>query len=130
MVGSPGLNVLDLIGIAVWGIGFIIEVQADRELTRFLAAPEHVDKVCDRGLWRYSRHPNYFGETLLWVGIYLIAVASGPGVWALFSPLIVAVMFVHPTGYPRLERASRAKRPDYAAYAARTRAFLPWSPKT
>ena len=129
MVGPPGLHLLDLMGITLWLIGFAVEARADLELVRFLRDPDHGHAVCDEGLWRYSRHPNYFGNLLLWSGAYVIAVGSGPGMWTLFSPVIVASLFIHPTGYPRLERSILAHRPDYAAYIRRTNAFFPGHPR-
>ena len=83
----------------------------------------------DRGLWRLTRHPNYFGDFCVWWGLYLIAVAGGAG-WTIFSPLLLSFLLLKVSGVTLLEKSISDRRPDYAAYQARTSSFFPWPPKT
>ena len=82
----------------------------------------------DSGLWRYTRHPNYFGDALLWWGLYLLAAASPAGIWAIGSPLLMTVLLMRVSGVTLLEQ-SLGQRPEYREYIARTQAFFPWRPK-
>ncbi len=122
------LGLLDYAGAVVWGIGFIFEVVADRQLARFKADRSKRGKVLDTGLWRYTRHPNYFGEAMLWWGFYLIAIGAG-GWWTLFAPLLMTYLLLKVSGVALLEADIQERRPDYRAYIARTSAFVPWRPK-
>ncbi len=122
------LGLLDYAGAVVWGIGFIFEVVADRQLARFKADRSKRGKVLDTGLWRYTRHPNYFGEAMLWWGFYLIAIGAG-GWWTLFAPLLMTYLLLKVSGVALLESDIQERRPDYRAYIARTSAFVPWRPK-
>ena len=83
----------------------------------------------DRGLWRLTRHPNYFGDFCVWWGLYLIASSSGAG-WTIFSPLLMSFLLLKVSGVTLLEKTISDRRPDYAAYQARTSSFFPWPPKT
>lgn len=128
-VRSPRpLGALDLAAVAVFLVGLAIETLADAQLARFRAEPASRGRVLDRGLWRYSRHPNYFGEALVWWGIWLAAAAGGGG-WTIFSPLLMTFLLVRVSGVPLLEERLVASRPGYAEYARRTSAFVPWPPK-
>ncbi len=129
MAGSTPINVFDYLGILLWSTGMLFETAADIQLARFKADPANQGKVLDSGLWRYTRHPNYFGETCVWWGYYLIALAAG-GVWAIVSPVIMTVMLLRVSGVPLLERDMDARRPGYRDYAERTNAFIPGPPKT
>jgi steroid 5-alpha reductase family enzyme len=127
---APPLGPLDVAGIALWVLGFSVEVVADRQKTAFNRNPENRDKWIDTGLWSYSRHPNYFGEILLWSGIALsgASVFSGSEWWALVSPIFVAILLTKISGIPLLDRKAFSKwghNPDYLAYRKRTRALLP-----
>ena len=122
------LGLLDYAGAVVWGIGFIFEVVADRQLARFKADRSKRGKVLDTGLWRYTRHPNYFGEAMLWWGFYLIAIGAGSW-WTLFAPLLMTFLLLKVSGVTLLEADIQERRPDYRAYIARTNAFVPWRPK-
>jgi steroid 5-alpha reductase family enzyme len=117
------------IGIALWLVGFLFETIGDAQLARFRADPASAGKVLDRGLWRYTRHPNYFGDACLWWGLYLIASATLAGAWAFFAPLIMTGLLLKLSGVPMLERHLAKTRPGYADYIARTSAFLPWPPR-
>jgi steroid 5-alpha reductase family enzyme len=120
---SP-LGVLDAAGavLAVLGIG--IEAVADAQLMRFKSDPANAGRVLDRGLWRYSRHPNYFGELLVWWGFFAIALGAGAW-WTLFAPLLMTLLLLKVSGVALLEKDIGARRPAYREYMARTNAFLP-----
>lgn len=119
------------VGIALIVSGWVIESIADRQLAAFRAAPAHRGQVCDRGLWKYSRHPNYFGEWLIWCGFAALAWPAPHGPWALLAPAVMYLMLTRVTGIPHAERQSlRSRGERYAAYQARTSAFFPWFPRT
>jgi steroid 5-alpha reductase family enzyme len=118
------LNPLDYGGIALWAFGFLFESIGDFQLARFKREPENRGKVMDRGLWRYTRHPNYFGEFCLWWGFYLIAAAAG-GWWALVSPLLLSFLLLKVSGVALLEKDIGSRRTSYRDYIARTPAFFP-----
>jgi len=122
------LNALDLLGAAVWLAGFALESVADRQLDRFVADPANRGKIMDRGLWRYSRHPNYFGEVTMWWGLYLVAL-SVPWGWAsIIGPLTITYIILFVSGVPMTERFME-KNPAFADYRRRTSAFVPWFPR-
>ena len=104
--------------------GFLFETVADWQLTRFKANPDNQGKVMDRGLWRNTRHPNYFGEACLWWGFWLIAASAG-GWWTMFSPLLMTVLLLKVSGVALLEKDISERRPAYRDYIARTNAFFP-----
>ena len=107
-----------------WVFGFTFEVLADWQLQRFKAVPSNQGRVLRQGLWRYTRHPNYFGECCLWWGLYLIAVAAG-GWWSIVSPLLMTLLLLKVSGVALLEQTIGDRRPGYADYVRRTSAFLP-----
>ncbi len=125
---SRPLNGLDLLGLAVWLFGLAWESIGDWQLTRFKANPANRGAVMDAGLWKYSRHPNYFGECCLWWGYYLIAVAAGAW-WSLPGPLLMTFLLLKVSGVALLEKDIGDRRPAYADYIRRTHAFLPGKPK-
>jgi steroid 5-alpha reductase family enzyme len=125
----PGLTLLDFLGAAVWAVGFAFETVADRQLRTFLADPANRGRVMDRGLWRYSRHPNYFGDSLIWWGIFLVAAATPWGWTTVFSPLLMTFFLVKVSGVPMLEEALARRREGYREYMERTSSFIPWPPK-
>jgi len=122
--GSAPLNTLDGIGLSLWLFGFGFEAVGDWQLARFKSDPANRGQVMDHGLWRYTRHPNYFGEACLWWGYYLIALAAG-GWWTLFAPLLMSVLLIRVSGVALLEKDMSERRPAYRNYVARTNAFLP-----
>lgn len=124
---SPGWNWLDAIGLVVWTAGFLFEAVGDWQLARFKSDPANANRVMDRGLWRYTRHPNYFGDCCVWWGIYLIA-ATGGASWTIASPLLMTVLLLKVSGVSLLESTIIDRRPDYAQYQAQTSAFFPWPP--
>lgn len=121
------LTPLDLAGAAVWFVGFAIEAVADVQLALFKRKPQNAGVVMDRGLWHYSRHPNYFGDAVAWWGLGLIGLATGAW-WSLAGPLVLTVYLMRVSGVP-VERRLRQTRPAYAAYVECTSAFVPRPPK-
>jgi steroid 5-alpha reductase family enzyme len=126
---SPALGPLAMIGALLAIIGIAVETVADLQLTRFKADPENATSVMDRGLWRYTRHPNYFGDTCTWWGLFLIAAETSSGRWALPGPLLLTWTLSRWSGAPLVEHKLRRTRPGYEAYVARTSSFVPWFPK-
>ena len=126
---GAGLGPFDFAGIALFLVGFLFEAVGDAQLANFRANPANRGKVCDAGLWRYSRHPNYFGDATLWWGFYLVACGVPGGAWTIASPLVMTVLLLKVSGVALLERGLSSTKPGYAAYIARTSAFLPWFPK-
>ncbi|MBM4197893.1 MAG: DUF1295 domain-containing protein [Gammaproteobacteria bacterium] len=122
------LTLLDGIGVALFAAGFLFEAVADWQLLRFQRAGDAERGVMDRGLWRYSRHPNYFGESLLWWGLGLIAAAGGAW-WTLAGPALLTFLLLRVSGVALTERDIATRRPDYQAYLRRTSAFLPRPPR-
>jgi steroid 5-alpha reductase family enzyme len=109
--------------LAIFGI--LYEAVADAQLARFRADGANAGKVMDRGLWRYSRHPNYFGELCTWWGLYAIACETPYGAWSLPGPLLLTFLLTRVSGAPTTEPHLHRTRPDYAAYKQRTSAFIP-----
>ena len=124
-----GLGALDWAGAAVWAVGLFFEAVGDAQLARFKADPANRGKVMDRGLWRYTRHPNYFGDFCVWWGIWLVAVASGSAWWTAVGPLVMSVLLIRVSGAALLERSLAHRREGYAEYIARTSGFFPRSPR-
>ncbi len=124
---GSGLIWLDFLAIAIWGVGILFESVGDYQLARFKARPGSEDEVMDSGLWRYTRHPNYFGDFCVWWGHYLVAVAAG-GWWTLFSPLVMSFLLMRFSGVTLLEKTITSRRPGYADYVARTNTFFPGPP--
>ena len=121
------LIVVNVVGIVIWGIGFFFEAVSDYQLVRFKSDSQHQGKLMTSGLWRYSRHPNYFGDTLQWWGFYLLAAASGYW-WTIFSPVIMTLLLLRVSGVTLLEKAMKT-RPGYEEYIRTTNAFIPWIPR-
>jgi steroid 5-alpha reductase family enzyme len=126
---TAALAVLDLLGVAVWLVGLVFEAVGDAQLARFKADPANKGRVLDTGLWRYTRHPNYFGDAVVWWGIYLVALSAG-GWWSFFGPLLMTFLLVRVSGVAMLEQDLKQKKPEYANYIRRTSAFIPMPPKS
>lgn len=128
-IAAPGrLNAIDLAGIAIWGAGFAFESVGDLQLARFKTAPANRGHVMDRGLWRYTRHPNYFGDCCIWWAFYLFALAGG-GWWSFVGPLLMSFLLLRVSGVALLEKDIGRRRTAYGDYALRTNAFFPGPPK-
>ncbi len=124
-----GLGLLDWVGTAVWAVGLAFEAVGDWQLSRFKADPANRGKVMDRGLWRYTRHPNYFGDFCVWWGIWLVALAAGSTWWTVVGPAVMSVLLIRVSGIALLERSLSRRRKGYADYVARTSAFFPRPPR-
>lgn len=123
------LTWLDWAGATIWLIGFGFESIGDLQLARFKADPKNKGKVMDRGLWRFTRHPNYFGDALLWWGLFLIALTTPSGVWTLIGPLIMTALLMKVSGVALLEKTLMKTKLEYRDYVGRTNAFFPWLPR-
>ena len=131
VLGDPDpspLRWLDWVGAAVWAVGLVFESVGDEQLRRFKADEANRGKVMDRGLWRYSRHPNYFGDSMVWWGIWVVAVSAGAW-WTVAGPLLMTILLLRVSGVTVLERSMGKRRPGYAEYAARTSTFIPRPPR-
>lgn len=117
-------------GVAVWLVGFAFEAVGDQQLARFRADPGNRGKVLETGLWRYTRHPNYFGDACVWWGLFLIAADQWPGVLTVLSPLLMTYFLAGKTGKPLMESRLSSSRPGYADYVRRTSGFIPLPPRT
>jgi|JI10StandDraft_1071094.scaffolds.fasta_scaffold662019_1 steroid 5-alpha reductase family enzyme len=127
---APGFHALEIAGVVVWVLGLAGESLADRQLAAFKRNPENRGKVCNTGLWRYSRHPNYFFEWTIWIGYALFALASPFGWIALAMPLLMLHFLVNVTGVKATEEQALRSRGDaYRAYQATTSAFIPLPPR-
>lgn len=122
------LNVIDALGITVWIIGFILESISDRQLNDFLKNPANQGKILDTGLWRYSRHPNYFGEVTQWWGIYIIALSTNFGFLTILGPVTITWLILKVSGIPMLEKTME-QNPAFLEYKRKTSIFIPWPPQ-
>jgi steroid 5-alpha reductase family enzyme len=128
IMGDGRLGVLDALGALLWLAGMVFESGGDWQLARFKSNPDNRGKVMDRGLWRLTRHPNYFGDFCVWWGFYAIAAAAGAW-WSVLGPLLMSVLLMRVSGVTLLEKDIGERRPEYAQYARRTNAFFPGPPK-
>jgi steroid 5-alpha reductase family enzyme len=128
-LAPANLTWLDALGTVIWAGGFIFESVGDWQLAKFKADPSNKGKVMDSGLWAYTRHPNYFGECLIWWGLFIITLSTPGSWWTVISPIIVTAVLVKMTGIPLTEEALVKRRPGYASYIRRTSAFVPWCPE-
>jgi steroid 5-alpha reductase family enzyme len=126
---GTGFGVLGWLGVALWLTGFAFEAIGDEQLRRFKADPASRGKVLDTGLWRYTRHPNYFGDACVWWGLYLLACSTWPGAATVLSPVAMTYTLARGTGKPLLEKGLLRSRPGYARYVERTSGFFPLPPK-
>jgi steroid 5-alpha reductase family enzyme len=126
--GITAVNALNIAGALVWLIGFFFEAVGDWQLSRFKQKHPESGSVMDTGLWRYTRHPNYFGETLIWWGIFLMALKQPADMWLILSPAAITFLLLRVSGIPMAEE-KRRDNPAFAAYVRRTNAFFPGPPK-
>ncbi len=123
------LGLVGLVGAALAVGGLVFESLADWQLVRFKKNPENAGRVMDRGLWRYTRHPNYFGDACVWWGLWLVAAETTPGLFAVVGPAYLVFTLTRWSGMPTVEGRMRRRKPEYEAYAQRTSAFIPWPPR-
>ena len=131
LAGDQPFGAFDVAGIAVALVGFLFEAIGDAQMAAFKADPAHEGQVMDRGLWRFTRHPNYFGEACFWWGIWLLALAAGgaAAIWTVLSPALMTVLLLKVSGVALLEKDIVERRPAYRDYIARTNAFIPGPPR-
>lgn len=132
MVGMNNLGTLTWLGwlgVVVWAVGFFFEAVGDWQLKEFKKNPDNQGKIMDRGLWRYTRHPNYFGDACVWAGIWLVAASSVPGLVTVVSPIAMTVFLTKVTGASLNEKGMRKTKPGYDDYVRRTSGFVPLPPR-
>ncbi len=122
------LKLVDLVGVLVWLVGFYFEAVGDWQLVQFKKNGQHKGELMTTGLWKFTRHPNYFGEATMWWGMALIAWQGGLGVFSLISPIVITFLLTKVSGVPMLEKKYQG-RPDFEAYKRRTNVFIPWFPR-
>ena len=125
--GDPGW--LAWVGVGVFAVGLFFETVGDWQLARFKADPDNTGTVMDRGLWRYTRHPNYFGDFAVWWGLFLVAITDVAMLWTIVGPLLMSWLLLRVSGVAMLEKTIGKRRAGYDEYARRTNAFFPWKPK-
>lgn len=123
------LTLINYVGVGFWIIGFLFETLGDAQLRSFKAKPENKGKLMTEGLWAYTRHPNYFGESAMWWGIFLVSLGSVTDAVFIISPIIMTLLLLYVSGVPLLEKKYE-DREDFKAYARKTPKFFPWFPKT
>jgi steroid 5-alpha reductase family enzyme len=129
MPGDAPFGALDAVGLVLFATGLFFETVGDLQLARFRADPANQGRVMDRGLWRYTRHPNYFGDCLVWWGLFAIALATPAGWWTIGSPIVMTVLLLRVSGVALLERSLVRTRPAYRDYIESTSAFFPRPPR-
>ena len=122
------IGILDYLGVIFWIIGVIFEAGGDLQLTKFRANPENKGKVLNTGLWKYTRHPNYFGDASIWWGFGLICLATG-NYFPVFGSLIMTGLIIKVSGVALLEKSLVVQKPQYKDYIEKTSSFIPWFPK-
>ena len=127
---DPELGLLVLPGVLLFAIGLAFEAIGDEQLRRFKADPSSKGQVMDTGLWRYTRHPNYFGDACVWFGLWLIALTAGGTWWTVIGPLVMTLLLVRVSGKGLLEKDIGTRRPGYAEYVRRTSGFVPLPPRS
>jgi steroid 5-alpha reductase family enzyme len=123
------LTIWDGLGMFICMVGLGFETIADLQLARFKAKSSRKGQILQSGLWAYSRHPNYFGECLVWWGFFFICLSTPSGVWTAISPVVVTIVLLKMTGVALTEKTMLSTRPRYREYIMRTRSFVPWFPK-
>lgn len=125
---SDSLNLLDYCAILVWVIGFSFEAGGDYQLARFKKNPENKGKVMCYGFWKYTRHPNYFGDSAVWWAYALFSIAAG-SYWQVIGSVVMTLLIIKVSGVALLEKTLNNTKPQYAEYIRKTNAFFPWFPK-
>jgi len=125
---DSGLGILEGLGIFFWLIGFLFEAGGDWQMARFKSNPENRGKVLDKGFWKYTRHPNYFGDSCIWWGYGFLCAGTGV-YWPIYGSVLMTLLIVRVSGVTLLEKTLRNSKPQYREYIAKTNSFLPWFPK-
>lgn len=125
---NAGINSGVLVGLAIWIVGLCFESVADHQLKVFLRNPAHKGKLMTKGLWRYSRHPNYFGEVVMWWGIFVMCFSATGALYTVVSPVVITYLLLYVSGVPLLEKKYTARK-DFEKYKAQTSVFVPLPPK-
>ena len=125
---SSHLNLLDYLAIIIWGIGFVFEAGGDYQLARFKGNPNNKGKVLNTGFWKYTRHPNYFGDSAVWCAYALFCIASG-SYWQIIGSIIMILLIIKVSGVALLEKTLKDTKPQYKEYINNTNSFFPWFPK-
>ncbi len=123
-----GFEWLALIGVLIWGLGFYFESVGDAQLAKFIKDPANKGKLMQSGLWRYTRHPNYFGEVTQWWGIFMVALLVPSGWLSIIGPITITYLILKVSGIPMLEKKME-QNPEFAEYKKRTSAFIPLPPR-
>ena len=126
---DPQASPVLVVGVAVWAIGLAFEVVGDLQLARFKADPASAGRVMDTGLWRYTRHPNYFGDFLVWWGIAIMALSNVASMVGMIGAVVMSLLLMRVSGVPMLEHSMAKRRPGYVEYQRRTSAFFPRPPR-
>lgn len=124
-----GFGALAFVGVALWTVGLLFETLGDAQLARFKADPDNAGRVMDKGLWRYTRHPNYFGDFCVWWGLFLVAAEAPVAWWGIVGPALMSFLLLRVSGVAMLEKTIGKRRPGYEEYVRRTSAFFPRPPK-
>ena len=122
---GTSLGIFDFLGLFVWLVGFYFESVGDRQLALFIKNPENKGKLMRTGLWKYTRHPNYFGEVTMWWGIWIISLSAAPVWFTVVGPLTITILILKISGIPLLEKKMR-ENPEFADYEKKTSMFIPW----
>lgn len=130
-IGTPDRDITWLLvaGACFWVVGMCFESFGDWQLARFKAEPTNKGRVLDTGLWRYTRHPNYFGDFMVWWGFYLIAISQSSAWWTIVGPIVMSIFLMRVSGVTLLEKSLEQTKPGYAAYVSKTNAFFPGPPR-
>jgi len=126
---TPGLGVVAAVGVALWAIGMFFESVGDAQLARFKANPDNAGRVMNQGLWRYTRHPNYFGDACVWWGIGIVAAETGAGAWGLIGSAVMTFLLRRVSGVTMLEKTIGRRRAGYDEYIRTTSPFIPRPPR-
>ncbi len=122
------LNIIDYLGILVWAIGFTFEAGGDFQLARFKGDEKNKGKVLNTGFWKYTRHPNYFGDSAVWWAYAIFSIAAG-SYWQIIGAIIMTLLIIKVSGVSLLEKTLKETKPQYRDYIQKTNSFLPWFPK-
>jgi steroid 5-alpha reductase family enzyme len=129
MTNEAKIGAVGIVGIVVWAVGFLFESIGDIQLARFKGNSANAGKVMDKGLWKFTRHPNYFGDACAWWGIAIIASESRVGLFGIAGALVMNILLLKYSGVPILEKSINNRRPGYEEYQRRTSSFIPRMPK-